>query len=138
MASYDEKLSGLIDKPCLYSTICATRVDAETGEAIEPLYDEAGTYCEVIARQMEAFRTKEYPTDDLMRYFCLPNSPQTETSIKSKIRSAHVTVEAVGKNLYGKLKLDMTANKHNLSRHKYPAVQTPRPSRPGIEPRSAW
>ena len=39
MASYDEKLSGLIDKPCLYSTICATRVDAETGEAIEPLYD---------------------------------------------------------------------------------------------------
>ena len=110
MASYDEKLSGLIDKPCLYSTICATRVDAETGEAIEPLYDEAGTYCEVIARQMEAFRTKEYPTDDLMRYFCLPNSPQTETSIKSKIRSAHVTVEAVGKNLYGKLKLDMTAD----------------------------
>lgn len=108
MASYDEEMSGLINRPCLYSTIRATEVDMETGEAIQALYDKAGKYRELIARRMETFLTGEYPTDDLMHYFNLPDSPRTEASIKSKIRSARVTVEAVGDTLYGKLELDMT------------------------------
>lgn len=102
-----ESLSGLIDHPCLYSTIFAGQVDPSTGEVVDALYDEAAHYCEAISQGIKAFHTKEYPTNDLMRYFCLPDAPELETAIKRKIRSAVLSVETAGKTLYAKLKLDM-------------------------------
>lgn len=108
-----EPLSGLIDHPCLYSTIFAGQVDPATGEVVDALYDEAAHYCKAISHGIKKFHTKEYPTNDLMRYFCLPDAPELETAIKRKIRSAVLTVETAGKTLYAKLKLDMTEDLTN-------------------------
>ena len=108
MALYYEAMAGLLADPCLYSTIRACRVDSETGETVEALYDEAGQYCEVFARSLDAFCTDEYPANDLMLYLHWPDDPQMEAAIRHKIHSAHITVEACGTTLYGKLELNMT------------------------------
>ena len=105
-----EATAGLLTDPCLYSTIRAGRVDPETGETVEALYDDAGQYCESIAQRLDAFHTDEYPANDMMRYLHWPDDPQMEAAIRDKVRSAHVTVEANGATLYAKLELEMTAD----------------------------
>ena len=103
-------LSGLIADPHLYSTVRVTLLDRVDGEAIEPLYDRAGQYQEAISKSMETFHTKDYPSNDLMRHFKLPDNPQMERSIKNKVQSACVTVEASGATLYARLDLSMSAD----------------------------
>ena len=106
----EEMLSGLIANPHLYSTIHASRIDMETDEPIEALYDHAGQYQEAISHSIEAFRAQDYPSNDLMQYFKLPDNPKMERSIRQKIQSACVTVEASGPLLYARLDLSMTAD----------------------------
>lgn len=106
----DGELSGLMENPHLYSTLRSGLVDSKTGEVIETLYDDAGQYQEAISHSMASFHTTEYPGNDLMQYFKLPNDPQMERSIKSKIHSAVATVEASGAKLYTRLDLSMTAD----------------------------
>ena len=101
-------MAGLMAAPCLYSTIRAGRVNPETGEAVEALYEEVGQYCEAITRHLDIFRTDAYPANDLMRYLHWPDDPQMDTEIRRKVRSAHITAEACGTTLYAKLELDMT------------------------------
>ena len=108
MELYYESMAGLLSDPCLYSTIRVCRVDPETDETVEALYDEAAQYREVIARRLDTFHTDEYPANDLTRYLHWPDDPRMEAAIRSKVRSAHVTVEASGTTLYAKLELDMT------------------------------
>ena len=105
-----EAMAGLLADPCLYSTIRVGKVDPETDETVEALYDEAGQYCEVIAQRLDTFHTDEYPANDLMRYLHWPDDPKMETAIRDKVHSAHITVEASGATLYAKLELDMTAD----------------------------
>lgn len=106
----EELLSGLIANPHLYSTIHASLIDTETDEPIEALYDRAGQYQEIISSGIESFRTTDYPNNDLMRYFKLPDNPQMERSIRQKVQSAYVNVEASGLRLYARLDLFMTAD----------------------------
>lgn len=49
-------------------------------------------------------------TVDLMWRLQWPDDPNTETAIRDKVRSVHITVEASGATLYAKLELDMTAD----------------------------
>lgn len=106
----DDRKTGRIATPHLFSTIRVGRVDSETGEVVEALYDQAASYQEAISLGMETFSTEEYLSNDLMRYFKLPDNPQVEATIKEKIRSARVTVEAVGETLFARLDLDMAAD----------------------------
>lgn len=101
-----EAMSGLMDNPCLFSTIRAGLIDLETGEVVDALYDEAGQYCEAISNSLDTFQTDEYPANDLMLYLHW-DQPQMEAEIRSKVRSAHITVETSGKVLYAKLELDL-------------------------------
>ena len=103
-------LSGLIADPHLYSTVHAALVDNMEGEVIEALYDNAGQYQEAISRSMATFHAEGYLGNDLMRYFKLPDDPKMEQSIKSKVESACVTVEASGAILYARLDLSMSAD----------------------------
>lgn len=117
----DGELSGLMANPHLYSTLRSGLVDPKTGAVIETLYDDAGQYQEVISRSMASFHTPEHPSNDLMQYFKLPDDPQMEQSIKSKVHSAVVTVEASGAKLYTRLDLSMTAD---LTRDELEAFTT--------------
>lgn len=108
MELHCEALSGLLGNPHLYSTIRAGEVDPETGETEEALYDEAAQYCGDIAQGLRAFRTEDYPTGGIMRYFHLPDDRRMEAEIRRKVRATHVTVEASGDLLYARLDLDMT------------------------------
>lgn len=110
MDVYYEPMSGLIDNPSLYSTIRAGIIDQGTDETKEPLYDSAAKYCTEIAQALASFYTADYPTNDLMQYFSIPEDLAMEAAIKAKIRSAHVTVEAAGELLYARLDLDMAAD----------------------------
>ncbi len=103
-------LSGLIANPHLYSTINANLRDAATDELIEAIYDYAGQYQEAISRSIESFHSQAYPSNDLMQYFKLPDNPKMEGSIRQKIQSAYVTVEASGPCLYARLDLSMSAD----------------------------
>lgn len=105
-----QELSAQITGPCLFATAAVTQVDLETKELVDNLYDEAGQYCEAISQGIKAFHTAEYPSNDLMRYFKLPDDPETEAAVKEKVRSACVDVAAVGKILYTKVELDLAAD----------------------------
>ena len=104
------ELSGLIADPHLYSTIFVCSVDPKSGELVDALYDIAAPYQEAISKSLKSFHTRKYPDNNLMRYFKLTDNPQMEASIKGKIRSAYVDVEAWGELLYARLDLDMTAD----------------------------
>ena len=110
MELYYEAMAGLLSSPHLFSTICVCRVDPETNETVEALYDEAAQYCEVIARSLDIFHTDEYSANNLMLYLHWPDDPQLEAEIRRKVHSAHITVEACGTTLYAKLELDMTGD----------------------------
>ncbi len=103
-----DELRSQITAPCLFSTIAVCQIDPETRGLMENLYDEASQYREAISRSIKTFHTAEYPSNDLMRYFKLPDDPQRETAIKRKVRSAEVDVTAVGEKLYAKLELELT------------------------------
>lgn len=103
-------LSGLIADPHLYSTVHVALVDSMEGGVIEALYDNAGQYQEAISHSMAAFHTEGYLGNDLMRHFKMPDDPKMEQSIKSKVQSACVTVEASGATLYARLDLSMSAD----------------------------
>lgn len=105
-----DQLAAQLPGPCLLSTIYACQVDPATGEVIDVLYDKAGKYCEVISKAIRDFHTHEYPTNDLMRYFKVPDDPGMETAVREKVRSAHVGVAAVGDTLYAGLRLDLAAD----------------------------
>lgn len=108
MDAYYQPHVGLLQNPRLYSTIRAILVDEETNETVEALYDEAAKYQADIAREMAAFRTTEYPTNNLMAYFELPDDPDMEKRIKQKVRAARPTVQAEADTLYGVLELELT------------------------------
>lgn len=80
---------------------------------MEALYDFAAKFQAEIFQGMETFHTEKYPTNDLMHYFELPSDPQMEASIREKIRSARVAVEASGEILFARLDLDMAADLTN-------------------------
>lgn len=107
MGIYYQRMAGLLKNPRLYSTVHVVLVDAETNEVTESLYDEAAEYQADIAREMASFRTTEYPTNNLMEDFELPDDPAVEKRIRQKISSARPTVEAVEDTLYGVLELEM-------------------------------
>lgn len=110
IASQEEAWSGLMENPHLYSTVHASLIDMETDEPIEALYDYAGQYQEVISRGIEAFRSQDYPSNNLMQYFYLPDNPMMEWAIRQKLQSAHITVESSGPRLYARLDLCMVAD----------------------------
>lgn len=110
IATQEEAWSGLITNPHLYSTVHASLIDMETDEPIEALYDYAGQYQEVISQSMDVFQTQDYPSNDLMQYFHLPDDPMMEWAIRQKIQSAHITVESSGPRLYARLDLRMAAD----------------------------
>lgn len=103
-------LSGLIADPHLYSTVHVTLLDSADGEAIEPLYDRAGQYQEAISKGIAAFHTEQHPSNDLMQHFRLPDDPKMEQSIRNKVQSACVSVEASEEVLYARLDLSMSAD----------------------------
>ena len=99
-------MSGLIENPKLYSSVQVSLIDEASGFVQEALYDEAACYAQDIAQAMEDLRTEKYPTNDLMRYFVLPDK-RMEAAIKEKVLSAHPTVQTKGPILYAVLELDM-------------------------------
>ena len=101
-------MSGLFQNPRLYSTVRVCLLDDDLNVE-EALYEEAAQYCEDVANELKNFRTKEYPDNNLMRYFTLSDK-QIEAEIKRKIISAFPNVKAIGKKLYAVLKLTMTAD----------------------------
>lgn len=105
-----DELAAEVTGPCLFSTLYVCQVDPATGEVVDALYDKAGKYCEAISQAVRNFHTDEYPTNDLMRYFVLPDDPGMEAAVREKVRAARVGVAAVGEVLYAKLELDLAAD----------------------------
>lgn len=103
-----EKMAGLLGNPHLYSTVHVCLIDAESDEVEEALYDEAAQYREDIARSMESFRTDEYPENNLMTYFKIPDDPELEAQIRKKVKTARPTVKSSGTTLYASLELELT------------------------------
>lgn len=103
-------MAGLMNDPCLYSTVQVGVVDQDLNEVTECLYDEATEYWNDIAEAISNFHTNSFPTNDLMCYFSLPDDRQSEHSIRQKIQSACLSVFAVNTTLFAKLKLSISAD----------------------------
>lgn len=99
-------MSGLIDNPYIYSTVAVCIVD-DNYEVTECIYGNAAKYCNDIAQAILEYNTLDYPTNNLMYYFNLPEDEIVEKNIKQKINSAYLTVEVKGGILYAVLELDM-------------------------------
>lgn len=108
MEIYYTPTAGLLNHPRLYSTVRISLVDVDTNEIIESLYDKAAQYEKCISREMAAFHTDLYPTNNLMAYFELPSNTVVENQIKEKVLSAHPTICAVEEELYAVLELELT------------------------------
>lgn len=108
MGIHFQKMAGLLGNPHLYSTVLVCLIDAESDEVEEALYDEAAQYREDIARSMESFQTDEYPQNNLMTYFELPDEPEIEARIRQKVKTARPTVQSSGTILYASLDLELS------------------------------
>jgi len=111
--TWREENSNLIDCSMIVSTVFVVRVDPDTDEPIEPLYNQAGKYAADIQDFMAKFTTSEFPSNNLMSYFSLPGFSAIEASIRQKIQSAVPSVCAKGEYLYTVLRLEMTADLTN-------------------------
>lgn len=107
MHIYDTPMSGLINHPHIFSTVYVGIVERETKEVEDALYDQAAPYCKSIAKALEEYRSKDFPHQNLMRYFSLPDAPKLEHVIKEKIIGAYLTADTVDGTLFAKLDLDM-------------------------------
>lgn len=107
---HGENMAGLLDNPRLFSTVRVGLLDLDSDEVTESIYDDAAQYLPEIVSTMAAFQTEQYPTNDLMHYFSLPDDPAMEAAIKAKVRSARPTTYAVNERLFAVLDLTMTAD----------------------------
>lgn len=79
----------------------------ELGETGDCLYDTAVQYRDVISQAFSNFKTAEYPSPNLMRYFSWPSDYYMENQIRSKIETAFLTAVVENGRLCSCLNLEL-------------------------------
>lgn len=104
---FDNDMSGLINVPCLYSTVRVSLLEKDSDEVSEALYDFAAQYCYDAAFAMAQFKNDKYSSNDFMQYFELTDNKQMESLIKQKVKTARLSTQAIGETLFAVLRLNM-------------------------------
>ena len=97
------------DPPKLISPIWVSMRGADDNSIPDCLYDQSAPYEQDVRRILHSLHSDEFPNTDLMTYFVLPDDPEMEAVIRSKIHAAPLSIQAIGNTLYAVVEPELSA-----------------------------
>ena len=95
--------------PKLISSIWVSVREAGDNGSPDCLYDQSAPYEQDIRRILNGLPSEKFPSTDLMTYFSLPDHPEMEALIRSRVRAAPLRIQSIGNTLCAVVEPELSA-----------------------------